>query len=191
MSNKDNKKDSRLEQAVVASYIKAHNIRLDIKDGIESLDKIRNIDENTKAILSISQFILKIQIIEFEIKDLIVKLNDLLHYQSQCNSSSFIIKKINKKHLDKKSLGYCIEILFSYNSDSLSGTLKKNLEDLTCSRNKLVHHLFDCEDTSNILVPSNTDIKIAESVLKNLQVIGGKVTEQVFKYYGCFLETKK
>lgn len=137
-----------------------------IKSQIKSLEGLRQY-----PIINISLFILKSQLLEFDIKQLITSLDIHLRFAN----SSLKVKRIIRtpKELDKMRLGLggLIQLLREFEIDSLNETIKK-LNKLNDIRVKCNHYLLDSDTTIlNINLSVNEGIKLYEQINSELQSI--------------------
>ena len=110
-----------------------------LKDQIDSIEKIKGIH-----ILTISVFLLKCQLVEFDLKYLITKLDLHIYF----SNISKIVKTSTRTPIsfDDKlcTLGSLIYILDRFKSPEISD-LVKNLKSLNKLRTKFTHKLFSSE----------------------------------------------
>lgn len=116
-----------------------------LRDQIDSLSKVNS------PIALIAAFLLKAQLIEFELKQLLFALD--LHYSE--NNSSNILKKEKRvpRYFDDKryTLGRLIDEVNKYEGAFLE-PLQKDLDGLNSLRVKFSHHLFQSESSLDDLI---------------------------------------
>lgn len=155
-----------------------------LEDQISKLDKLKDF-----PIFSIASFLLKTQLIEWKLRQLIPILDFHLNYFNNSPILRLKIKmpsktkgtegKILKVHdqlsLEKLTLGQLINEIESYESvdDQFLEfeELKANLRKLQGLRNKFVHHIFDVGSTDDLVSDSEKGLKIAEEVIKNIEKV--------------------
>lgn len=155
-----------------------------LEDQISKLDKLKDF-----PIFSIASFLLKTQLIEWKLRQLIPILGFYLNY---FNNSPILRLKIkvpskNKKvkskiskaqdqlSLEKLTLGQLINEVEYYESVDNQflefEELKANLRKLQGLRNKFIHHIFDVGSTDDLVSDSEKGLKIAEEVIKNIEEV--------------------
>lgn len=150
-----------------------------LKNQIEKLEQLKDL-----VIISISVFLLKCQIIEFELKQTIFSLDFHLHSQSR---SKLINRKVRTpRDLENLTLGQLVKeftqfITFSDtpiatgknmnpNSKSILNQLKQNLNLLVKKRNEFTHKLFSLgKNTLMLTKEAQEGIKIANKTLVLLE----------------------
>lgn len=126
--------------------------------------------EETKdfPIFAVSGFLLKAQLVEFELKQLISSL-DLHMYFS--NSSQILKKKTRTpKSLDDKilTLGKLKDEIEKFDGDFLKD-LKANLSNLVGLRNKFVHKLFNPGSINEMIKNAESGLATANDVIKSIE----------------------
>lgn len=150
-----------------------------LKGQIEKLERLKDL-----VIISISVFLLKCQIIEFEIKQTIFSLD--FHLYSQ-NRSELINRQVRTpKDLENLTLGQLVGEFKKFvtssdvpistgrntklNDKSILNQLKQKLGILVKKRNKFTHKLFSLrEETSILAKDAQEGIDIANKTLKLLE----------------------
>lgn len=150
-----------------------------LKEQIEKLEKLRNF-----PIIAISVFLLKSQIVEFELKQIIFSLD--FHLYSQ-NRSRLINRRVRTpKDLEDLTLGQLVREFkqFITSSDTpvaidkkmdrdgniILNRLKQNLNRLVKKRNEFTHKLFSLgKDTLTLTDEAQEGIKIANKTLVLLE----------------------
>jgi len=126
--------------------------------------------ENRKdfKIASVVSFILKSQLIEWEIKQLITRLE--LHL-GVFNSSQVLKKKIIMPlEMDKKrwTLGKLIEELKRYEGEFLKD-LQIRLEEFKGLRNKFIHCLFNPGSIADLIKEAEQGLNIANRIISDIE----------------------
>jgi hypothetical protein len=155
-----------------------------LEDQISKFDKLKDF-----PIFSIASFLLKTQLTEWKLRQLIPLLDFHLNYFNNSPILKLKIKvpsknrkvksKISKAQdqlsLEKLTLGQLINGIESYESvgDQFLKfeELKANLRKLQELRNKFVHHIFDIGDIDDLVSDSEKGLKIAEEVIKNIEEV--------------------
>lgn len=136
-----------------------------LKKQIGTLEKTKNF-----PIFCISCFLLKSQLIEFELKQLITSLD--LHLSSF--NTSPVLETVIKtpKHLDdrKMTLGKLKDEIDKYDGKILD-ELKKNLSGLVKLRNSFVHELFNPGNINELIVSSEKGLEVANNVIKSIETV--------------------
>lgn len=138
-----------------------------IKKEIESLEKI-----NKGAAYSVAVFLLKCQVIEFELKQLISSLDSFLHFNSR---SRLIRYKIRwPKDLNGLTLGQLCKEMQKF--EGSTSKLTDLLIRLVKSRNDFTHHLFNIgKSIDEIEDEATKGSRIADQVLDKITKIGQKI----------------
>lgn len=133
-----------------------------LKDQIEKLEKLKNF-----PIIAISAFLLKSQIIEFELKQFIFSMD--LHLSLQ-NKSKLLGKKVRSpKDLEELTLGKLKREIDQFEGERLK-ELKTNLGYLVGKRNEFTHKLFSQgKDVIKLNKEAEEGIKIANKILRILE----------------------
>lgn len=136
-----------------------------LKDQISVLEKTKNF-----PIFSVSGFLLKTQLIEFELKQLISSLD--LHMGFSNSSPILKMKTRTPKYLDDKrlTLGKLIEEMERFKGDFLD-ELKKNLSILVSIRNKFVHGLFNLGTLDEMITNAKEGLVAANEVIKSIEEV--------------------
>lgn len=135
-----------------------------LKDGISKIEKFKN------PIFQIAAFLLKTQLIEFELKQLISAFDLHLYFSNY----SEILKRKTKtpKEMDERrmTLGKLNKELNDYEGDFLDD-LKANLEELNKFRNKFVHQLFGPGSKNELIKECKKGLIVANKVIKNIETV--------------------
>lgn len=141
-----------------------------IKSQIKALEKLRQF-----PIIRISAFLLKSQLIEFELKQLILSLD--LHLSSH-NTSAILRRKIRTpKDLDnlKLGLGGLIQEIRMYESELLK-VLINRLNKFNLIRVRLVHYLLDSESTiKDLNADSDIGLILSEEIIGEIERIKDEI----------------
>lgn len=152
-----------------------------LKDQIAKLEQLENF-----VIISVTVFLLKSQLIEFELKQLIFSLD--LHLYSQ-NRSSLVSRRVRTPRdldKDKLTLGQLVGKLNEFitpfeplidvrkvvnqGKNVFLNELKQNLELLLKKRNEFSHKLFSIgQDVSKLTDEAQEGIQIANKTLKLIE----------------------
>jgi hypothetical protein len=139
-----------------------------LKNEIDKLEKLENF-----PIIRISTFLLKSQLIEFELKQKLFSID--LHLYTHNNSKLFKNRVRTPREMEGWTLGrlvYQYELLRGKEID----VLNSNLEKLVRLRNDFTHHLFSIDkDTKKMTEDSDRGIKIANKVLDLLKDLDSKL----------------
>jgi len=133
-----------------------------LKDQIGKLENLKNF-----PIFAISAFLLKSQLIEFELKQVIFSLDLYLYFQNR----SKILKKVVRtpKDLDDLTLGKLVREVEQFEGDRLED-LKANLRALASKRNEFNHRLFSQgKDVTKLSIDAEEGIKAANKILRLLE----------------------
>lgn len=136
-----------------------------LKEQIEKLELLKDF-----PIISISVFLLKSQLIEFELKQTILTLDlRLSAYSSQRTLKRHIR---TPKEFDNYTLGKLVFEISQFEGNALLDNLKIQLKQLVSLRNKFTHHLFSpAKDAKQLTIDSEEGIKLANETLKILEII--------------------
>lgn len=134
-----------------------------LKSQVETLGKYKNF-----PIISIAVFLLKTQLIEFELKQLITSLD--LHILLSNPSSDLKIKPRTPRDLDddRVTLGGLNKIVQRYESKFIK-KLQTDLNSLVGLRNDFVHKLFNFGTIKIMLKDSETGLKLADIVIADIE----------------------
>lgn len=135
-----------------------------LKQQLSVLEKLK-----TFPIIRIATFLLKCQLIEFELKQLIFTLDEHL---LENNQSRILKRKVKTpKQLDdsKITLGGLAKELSNYDG-ALLKILLRDLNNLVSIRNNFTHRLFDNRFTTNdLLQDSGKAIPLANKILEEIK----------------------
>ena len=136
-----------------------------LKNQISVLEKLKDF-----PIISIATFLLKSQLVEFELKQLITSLD--LHLFFSNHSKVLRIKTRTPKDLDTKrlTLGKLREELNKYEGEFLNN-LQIHLSDLVALRNNFVHNVFNPGSINQLNKKSEKGLKIVNKVIKNIEEV--------------------
>jgi hypothetical protein len=155
-----------------------------LEDQISKLDKLKAF-----PIFSIASFLLKTQLIEWKLRQLIPLLDFHLNYfnnspilklKIKVPSKNKKVKSKNSKAQDQLSLGKLtlgqlineIECYESVDNQFLKfEELKTNLKNLQGLRNKFVHHIFDVGSIDDLVNDSEKGLEIAKEAIKNIEEV--------------------
>lgn len=136
-----------------------------LKDQISKLENLKGF-----PILSVTTFLLKTQLIEFELKQLITSLDLHLYF----SNTSQLLKRKTKTPKDmnenRVTLGGLKYEIYQYQGKFLEN-LQGQLSKLVGLRNSLVHKLFNPGSISELIAESGNGLKIANEVLKEIESV--------------------
>ncbi len=135
-----------------------------IKDQTNKLEQLSSI-----PIIQLSVFLIKSQLVEFELKHLFPTLDAYLNEQSNSSLVTRNIRSSISKDYEK-TLGQLIQELNGYNGDLLD-PLKKDLEELRTIRNLLVHRLLAPGNLLQVIAQAEKGVVLANKVLEEIQNI--------------------
>lgn len=128
--------------------------------------------ENAKTfpIFTIIAFLLKSQLIEFELKQLITSLDQHIHF----SSTSKILKRKTRtpKELDDKrmTLGRLKDEVLQFEGNFLDD-LKNSLSTLVDLRNTFVHKLFNPGTINELIKNSAAGLNLANKIISEVELI--------------------
>lgn len=146
-------------------------IKMDfLKNQISALEKLSQFPT-----IAISVFLLKSQLIEFELKQLITEIDLHLGFSS---SSKIIRRRILKPdNTDDWSLGKIRKHLLTYDSKTLA-TLQQGLKKLVDLRNMFTHKLFSSSrDVDSLTKDSEKAIPLANKVMDEIETVKKQLEE--------------
>ncbi|MDD5567158.1 MAG: hypothetical protein PHH01_03090 [Patescibacteria group bacterium] len=141
-----------------------------IKGQIEKIEKLNNY-----TIFSLSSFILKTLLIEFELKQFLSRLE--LYISTHNDSEIVHIRSRTPKDFDddKFTLGRLTKELSKYEG-KLFMNLNKNLEILKSKRNKYIHKLFNPGNIVDMHDELLNGIKLTNTIIKEISEINSKLS---------------
>lgn len=136
-----------------------------LKNQIIALEKTKEF-----PIFSVLSFLLKTQLVEFELKQLITSLD--LHLYFSNTSKVLKIKTRTPKDMDERrmTLGNLKNEIYQYEGKVLEN-LQEQLSKLVGLRNDFVHKLFNPGSISELIGKSDNGLKIATKVLKEIESV--------------------
>lgn len=141
-----------------------------LKEEIDEFKKLQNF-----SIFAITVFLLKCQIIEFELKQFIFGLDLYLHSRNLSKPINRRTRTPAKFDSDKLTLGRLKQKIDEFEGDILK-SLQGNLKLLVGKRNAFTHKLFSPgRDIAGLKKEAKAGIKIADEVLDNLALIEEKL----------------
>jgi len=161
-----NNTGSQIEKDVArkaAEFIVAWQTKMDfLKNQISALGKLSDF-----PIVAISVFLLKAQLVEFELKQLITEID--LHLGFSNSSQIIRRKRLKPVEMDDWSLGRIRKHLLTYDSKMLSA-LQQELKKLVDLRNIFTHKLFSSsKDVNSLTKDSEKTIPLADKVLDEIE----------------------
>lgn len=136
-----------------------------IKNEIESLERIKNVTS-----ISVSVFLLKSQLIEFELKQLFTSIDQHLIFSSSSKIIKLKIRTPSFLDNQRQTLGSLIDELDRYESELLE-LLKEKLKKLKKIRNAFTHNLFSPGSLGDLTADAEKGIQLANEALKELELI--------------------
>ncbi len=158
MKNKMNKEMKNLTKSMGNWLFKIDFL----KEEIDKLGKLEN-----WPIISISTFLLKCQVIEFELKHLIYAFDFHLDLKNSSDSIKRHIRTPNE--LNDLTLGQSIRIFSEFEAIAID-KLKNQLKSIVTLRNDFTHHLFSQKgNIKELIEDAKRGIVIANSILSKLK----------------------
>lgn len=142
-----------------------------LKNQISALEKLKDY-----PIFSISVFLLKTQLIEFELKQLITSLD--LHLSFSNSSRAITRRARTPQYLDEKkvTLGVLKREISQFKGDPLKD-LNISLANLVGLRIKFVHHLFNPGSINELITDTEKGLKISNQVLTDIESLNKFLNE--------------
>lgn len=143
-----------------------------IESGADVLFSLNEQYDDVPPILIISAYLIKLQLLEYEMKRLIIILDDSL--KNQLNKSKSVVKMIpkDKKIVENYTLRRAIEQLVLYDNDIIN-SIKPRLEGVNTSRNNFVHKLFlsktQAETLAKEALSKRDDVEFVINELRRLE----------------------
>jgi len=158
------KLQSKIKNSMVFKKMVDWNVKIKfLKDQILEIEKRKDL-----KIAPVFSFILKSQLIEWEIKQLITELD--LHL-SFSNSSEVLRKKIiTPREMDEQkwTLGKLIAEFKKYKGEFLKD-LQTRLEKFNDLRNKFVHHLFNPGSIEDLMKEAEQGLELANRIINDIE----------------------
>lgn len=136
-----------------------------IKNEIKDLEKVSNV-----TTIYISVFLLKSQLIEFELKQLINTLDQHLYFTSGSTILKIRVKTPLFLSKQKQTMGDLIQELERYDGVLLND-IKVRLQLLKKTRNQFTHNLFGPGSLNRLIEEAETGIQLANMILGELEKI--------------------
>ena len=158
-----NPRNKKKRWEVVKQLAEWHAKNKFLKDQISKLEKFKDF-----PIFSIAVFILKTELIEYELKQLISLLDAYL-WTLEINFTPVILtRKLRMPNdLDDLTFGKLAKELNQYHGEFLKD-LQTTLPQLVSLRNKFIHGLFKPEDLKSLMVEIEKGLIIVDEVIRNL-----------------------
>ncbi len=140
-----------------------------LQNQIFEIEKVKNI-----PVLAISVFLLKTQLVEFKLKQLITSL-DL--YLNEINPLAILKKKTRtpKEFNDRKfTLGHLSEELRQFKAPFLRN-LQNDISSLVKLRNKFIHNLFDPGSIDSLKKEAGEGIELTNRVFEELDAVDKEI----------------
>jgi hypothetical protein len=151
---------------VVKQFVEWHAKNKFLRDQISKLEKLKDF-----PIFSIVVFILKTELIEHELKQLISRLDAYL-WTLEINFTPVILtRKLHMpKDLDELTFGKLAKELNQYQGEFLKD-LQNTLPQLVSLRNKFIHDLFKPGNLKSLMAETKKGLIMADEVIRNLNDI--------------------
>ncbi len=148
-----------------AEFIISWQTKMDfLNSQINALGKLSDF-----PIVAISVFLLKTQLVEFELKQLITEID--LHLGFSSSSKIIRRKSLTPIEMERWTLGQLRDHLMRYDSKVLS-TLQQDLKGLNDLRREFAHKLFDSsKDVISLTKDSEKSIPLANKVLDEIEKV--------------------
>lgn len=139
---------------------------------------IKSLEAATDPIPHIAAFLLKCQMVEFELKQLITNIERHLSYMN----TSTVVRRKTKTPVDydrmRYTLGQLILELENFGGEDIPD-LQEKLKDLINLRNLFNHHLFNPkEDINHLAQESKRGSKIGDELLQSFAELSGRLQEE-------------
>jgi len=157
----------------IAKKVEAWFIKTNfIEDQINKLELLKNF-----PIINISVFLLKCQLIEFRLRQLLFTLD--LHVQTY-NTSKLVKRNTRKpKDMDRYPLGKLVYEYTLFSGPNIA-ELNQYLDKLTSLRNNFTHHLFSHDkDVKQMSNDADEGIKIANIILKLMEDLDKDINKDI------------
>lgn len=139
------------------------------KNQINKLEK--ELEENHTLIIAI--FLLKTQVVEFELKQFINSVDLWIHFHTSSGFAKFKIRY--PIYFDKYSMGSVVKVLSNYESSDFKDLISI-MDKLVKHRNHFTHHLLDnSESIDEAFKSAKQGIKIANEALSEIDKIISKI----------------
>jgi hypothetical protein len=154
--------------------LQSWRIKVDfLKDQIDKLAKLKDF-----PIFCIAAFLLKTQIIEFELKEMFISLDLEVAIKLRISNSDLTREIRDPSEFDNKTLGQIITCFCEYNG-IVTVKLKKQLHELNSLRNKFTHHIFDAKtETKSLTDDAEKGLTMANDILDQLSILSLKLKEK-------------
>lgn len=144
-----------------------------LKDQINKLAKLKDF-----PIFCIAAFLLKSQIVEFELKEMFISLDLEVAIKLRISNSDLTREIRDPSDFDNKTLGQTITCFCEYKG-MVTEKLKKQLQDLNALRNKFTHHMFDAKtDIRTLTDDAEKGLALANVILDQLNTLSLKLKEK-------------
>jgi len=114
-----------------------------LKEEVNALSSLQSNPIINAPTLSVGVFLLKMEIIEFELKQIIFTLDSTVHDELVNNKSVISRGTRSPKELEDRTLGKIVGVFCEFESKVIPDQLKTDLKKLNSLRNDFTHNLFD------------------------------------------------
>jgi hypothetical protein len=174
-SSKDQLEDMR--EKFLAWISKINTFKKEIK----ALEDLQDNPIINASALSIGVFLLKVQIIEFELKQTIPTLDRVINHELLKNQFQILRKIRYPKDLNDMTLGKIVNLFCEFEGLIPDG-LKKDLKKLNDLRNDFTHNLFSqTKSIEDMNKEACSGIKLSDMVLEYLANLNKAVNEKMEK----------
>jgi len=154
-----------------------------LKNEIKALEDLQDNPIINASALSIGVFLLKIQIIEFELKQTIPTLDRVINSELIKNQSQVLRQIRYPKDLKDLTLGRIIGLFCEFDG-IIPPDLKKDLRKLNNLRNDFTHNLFSQNRSlEDMKKEACSGIKIADVILKYISNLNKVLNEKMEKEF--------
>lgn len=144
-----------------------------LKKETESLGKL-----GEHPILVISAFLLKCQVIEFELKQLISSLDLEIAINLRFMNSELKRKIRTPNNFEDYTLGKIVSTFCEFDG-IVDEQLRRDVTNLNKKRNKFTHHLFSPEtDVNQVIEDAKGSLALADKIISGLQKLNEKLNQR-------------
>ena len=170
--NNNQKKDEignvsldKIKEKYISWVVKVNKL----KDEIKALSDLQSNPIVNAPTLSIGVFLLKSEVIEFELKQIISTFDSAINSELTKNKYILIRKIRYPGDLYELTLGQTIGLFCEFESKTIPDELKTDLKKLNALRNDFTHHIFNQHKSIDDLKKEACDgIKISDLILNYL-----------------------
>ena len=148
-----------------------------LKSEIKALENLQNNPIINASSLSIGVFLLKMQIVEFELKQIISTLDGAINRELIKNKFSLTKTIRYPKDLEGLTLGKIINIFCEFEGP-VSDALKKDLQKLNKLRNDFTHNLFNQDkNLADMKQEACAGINISNLIIEYIGIMAGDLNK--------------